>query len=226
MILATDPDCDRLGVAAPRSTDSKRTVGDVHWQPDRRATVRVCPGGSEEGRALVARSLRREDAGHHRDDSPHRRRLRRQDVWRSASGFQVDRPGDRRVRSRAVRVWLRRVARVSGRGARARQGRGGGVDADGRTGRTSPRPPARRCTRSSTRLFWQYGYHAERQLSLTMPGSQGMRDMHTIMGKFRATPPRLDRGAKSDARVRLSVAHRNIGRGSRRNRWPVRREIW
>jgi phosphomannomutase len=38
-------------------------------------------------------------------------------------------------------------------------------------------------------LFWQYGYHAEGQLSLTMPGSQGMKDMHTIMARFRAAPP-------------------------------------
>jgi phosphoglucomutase/phosphomannomutase len=38
-------------------------------------------------------------------------------------------------------------------------------------------------------LFWQYGYHAERQLSLTMPGSQGMKDMHAIMGRFRGEPP-------------------------------------
>jgi phosphoglucomutase/phosphomannomutase len=38
-------------------------------------------------------------------------------------------------------------------------------------------------------LFWQYGYHAEGQLSLTMPGSQGMKDMHSIMARFRATPP-------------------------------------
>ena len=29
-----------------------------------------------------------------------------------------------------------------------------------------------------------------------MPGSQGMRDMHTIMGKFRATPPETIAGLK------------------------------
>jgi len=32
-------------------------------------------------------------------------------------------------------------------------------------------------------LFWQYGYHAERQLSLRM------KDMHSIMARFRAAPP-------------------------------------
>ena len=38
-------------------------------------------------------------------------------------------------------------------------------------------------------IFWQYGYHLEKQISLTMPGSQGMRDMQTIMGRFRTAPP-------------------------------------
>jgi phosphoglucomutase/phosphomannomutase len=45
-------------------------------------------------------------------------------------------------------------------------------------------------------LFWQYGYHAERQLSLSMPGSQGMKDMHTIMARFRAAPPATLAGLK------------------------------
>ncbi len=45
-------------------------------------------------------------------------------------------------------------------------------------------------------LYWQYGYHLERQLSLTLPGSQGMRDMLSIMAKFRAAPPLLLAGLK------------------------------
>jgi phosphomannomutase len=45
-------------------------------------------------------------------------------------------------------------------------------------------------------LYWQYGYHAERQLSLTMPGSQGMKDMLALMARFRATPPSLLAGLK------------------------------
>ncbi|MDZ4820148.1 MAG: phospho-sugar mutase [Planctomycetota bacterium] len=45
-------------------------------------------------------------------------------------------------------------------------------------------------------LYWQYGYHQEQQLSITMPGSQGMKDMLTIMAKFRATPPQSLAGMK------------------------------
>jgi phosphoglucomutase/phosphomannomutase len=39
-------------------------------------------------------------------------------------------------------------------------------------------------------LYWQFGYHAERQMSLTMPGSQGMRDMQALMARVRRDPPR------------------------------------
>jgi phosphomannomutase len=38
-------------------------------------------------------------------------------------------------------------------------------------------------------LYWQFGYHAERQISLSMPGSQGMKDMQTLMAGFRNDPP-------------------------------------
>ncbi len=38
-------------------------------------------------------------------------------------------------------------------------------------------------------LYWQFGYHAERQISLTMPGSQGMRDMQALMARMRSEPP-------------------------------------
>ncbi len=39
-------------------------------------------------------------------------------------------------------------------------------------------------------LYWQYGYHAESQISVTMPGSQGMQQMAALMEKFRRDPPR------------------------------------
>ncbi|MBN1853140.1 MAG: phospho-sugar mutase [Pirellulales bacterium] len=38
-------------------------------------------------------------------------------------------------------------------------------------------------------LFWQYGAHAERTVSVQMPGSQGMADMKTLMELFRGHPP-------------------------------------
>ena len=38
-------------------------------------------------------------------------------------------------------------------------------------------------------LYWQHGYHAERLITQTMPGSEGMSRMQTLMQKFRDSPP-------------------------------------
>ncbi|MEX2169596.1 MAG: phospho-sugar mutase [Pirellulales bacterium] len=38
-------------------------------------------------------------------------------------------------------------------------------------------------------LFWQHGAHAERTVSVLMPGSEGMMQMMEVMAMFRAAPP-------------------------------------
>jgi phosphomannomutase len=38
-------------------------------------------------------------------------------------------------------------------------------------------------------LYWQYGYHAESQVSVSLPGSQGMQQMLSLMARFRNDPP-------------------------------------
>ena len=38
-------------------------------------------------------------------------------------------------------------------------------------------------------LFWQHGVHAERTVSVQMPGSEGMARMQEVMAAFRAGPP-------------------------------------
>ena len=50
-------------------------------------------------------------------------------------------------------------------------------------------------------LFLQHGYHAENTISVTMPGSEGMQRMQAVMAKFREDPPRSVGGMKT-ARVR------------------------
>ena len=45
-------------------------------------------------------------------------------------------------------------------------------------------------------LFWQHGYHAESQISVMLPGSQGMQQMAALMAKFRHDPPRELAGFK------------------------------
>ena len=38
-------------------------------------------------------------------------------------------------------------------------------------------------------LFWQHGAHAERLVSVTLPGSEGMAKMQSLMQRFRQSPP-------------------------------------
>jgi len=38
-------------------------------------------------------------------------------------------------------------------------------------------------------LYWQYGCHAESQISVTLPGSEGMAQMAALMKRFRTSPP-------------------------------------
>ncbi len=39
-------------------------------------------------------------------------------------------------------------------------------------------------------LYWQHGYHADRQINLFMAGSAGMARMQALMQRFRTSPPR------------------------------------
>ncbi|NLX96841.1 MAG: phospho-sugar mutase [Rhodopirellula sp.] len=50
-------------------------------------------------------------------------------------------------------------------------------------------------------LFRQHGHHAEKTVSVTMPGSEGMQRMMAVMAKFREDPPGSLAGMKT-ARVR------------------------
>jgi phosphoglucomutase/phosphomannomutase len=45
-------------------------------------------------------------------------------------------------------------------------------------------------------LFWQHGCHAERTVSKTMPGSEGMARMRKLMAGFREAPPKTIAGMK------------------------------
>lgn len=45
-------------------------------------------------------------------------------------------------------------------------------------------------------LYWQHGCHAERTVSKTMPGSEGMARMRKLMAGFRTSPPKAIGGIK------------------------------
>jgi phosphoglucomutase/phosphomannomutase len=61
-------------------------------------------------------------------------------------------------------------------------------------------------------LYWQYGYHAESQISVTLPGSEGMQKMAALMARFRDDPPRqLAARAVTRARDYLALCERTPG---------------
>jgi phosphoglucomutase/phosphomannomutase len=45
-------------------------------------------------------------------------------------------------------------------------------------------------------LYWEYGYHAESQVSQQLPGSEGMRQTAALMARFRSDPPARLAGLK------------------------------
>ena len=98
--LATDPDCDRIGCAAPLTFKK-----DAPWhtltgnQIGALLADFVLENAKAAGRA-VAEAFHRRDAGHDADGAAHRRQLRRANGQRSAGRLQVDCPGDRRERRR------------------------------------------------------------------------------------------------------------------------------
>ncbi len=54
-------------------------------------------------------------------------------------------------------------------------------------------------------LYWQFGCHAESQIAVMLPGSEGMHQMAALMKRFRQDPPAELAGTKV-ARVRDYVA--------------------
>ena len=74
-------------------------------------------------------------------------------------------------------------------------------------------------------LFWQHGVHAERTVSVQMPGSEGMERMKEVMAAFRAGPP-TEIGGDRVAQVR-DYEQQTVTRRRRtsRSRSPGRRAI-
>ncbi len=65
-------------------------------------------------------------------------------------------------------------------------------------------------------LYWQYGYHAESQISVAMPGSKGMQQMAALMAKFREEPPPQLAGLKvTQVRDYLGLTEQRPGEGKR-----------
>ena len=151
LIMASDPDCDRLGCAAPRSR-LERTVGDIHRQSDRRAADRFSPRIAKAAGTPLAASImssRRSSPRKWSAALPIRYRVRT--LGNLQVGFKwiaktMDEAGPEMFVFR-----LRRIAWLFGGRSRPRQRCRRGRDALGRVGGESRKQRANRCTRSSMR---------------------------------------------------------------------------
>ena len=76
-------------------------------------------------------------------------------------------------------------------------------------------------------LYWQHGYHAETQISVTHARlAKAWPQMPALMARFRTDPPRDAGRHEGRARPRLPEPDRSRRPAARRSRSPARRATW
>lgn len=188
LILATDPDCDRLGCASPRSVDSSGP-----WQTF---------SGNQIGVLLADYLLeQRKKAGMLSPDHYVVKTLVTTEmIRRIADSYGVKTFGDLLVGfkyiggvmdeqgpDRFVFGTEESHGYLVGQYARDKDG----AVASMLLSELAASVKAQKQTlyQKLESLYWQHGYHAERLLTQQMPGSEGMARMQALMEKFRKAPP-------------------------------------
>jgi phosphomannomutase len=189
LILATDPDCDRMGCAAPVRRDP-----DGPW-----ATL----DGNQIGALLTDFVLEQRRAGGQRlaaEDYVVTTLVTTRMIQRIAESYGVTTYGDllvgfkwicgemdRRGPERFVLGTEESHGYLTGHYVRDKDGGlacvlmaelAARVKAEGKS-----------LHEKLESLYWQHGYHAERLRTIPMPGSAGMAEMESLMQRFRRTPP-------------------------------------
>ena len=188
LILATDPDCDRMGAAAPRTKDRAGAWGTLTGnQLAALLTDFVCEQRKKAGKltkeSFLVTTLVTTPMIRRIGDSYAVRTLDNLHVGFKWIAQQIDAAGPEHfvfgseeshgfligqyVRDKdgaAACMLMAELAAV--------------VKAAGKT----------LFDRLET-LYWQYGYHGERQVSVFMTGSAGMTRMKTLMQRLRSNPP-------------------------------------
>jgi phosphomannomutase len=189
LILASDPDCDRIGLAAPRTT----TAGSP-W-----ATMT----GNQVGALLTEYLLERwKQAG--RITTEHyivKTLVTTELARRIAEAYGVKTYGNLQVGFKYIGGTIDEVGPERFIfGAEESYGYLAGTYARDKDAAVAAMLLAELAAREKAAgqtlhqkldaLYWQYGYHAETQISVFMPGSQGMQQMLSLMARFRDDPPR------------------------------------
>jgi phosphoglucomutase/phosphomannomutase len=204
LVLASDPDCDRLGVAAPRTLARPRNA--VATPP---AVAWGTLTGNQIGALLTEYLLERRKAAGSltRDHYVVKTLVTTELIRRIADAYGVQTKGDLQVGFK----WIGGLMEELGSekfvfGAEESHGYlAGGYARDKDAGvaamlmaelAAATKAAGRSLHEQLDALFWQYGCHAEKQISVTMPGSEGMARMAALMRQFREHPPAALAGMK------------------------------
>ncbi len=195
IVLATDPDCDRLGCAVPISLKK-----DAPWRTF---------SGNQIGSLLAEYLLSsRKAAGLlSREHYVCKTLVTTELIRRIADSYQIHTEGNMHVGFKYIGEAMDRVGPdkfVLGAeesygflvGQHAR-------DKDAAVAAMLLAELAAKCKAAGQSLhekldaiFWQHGYHAESSVSVSMPGSEGMGLMKALMSRFRTAPPTQLAGMK------------------------------
>lgn len=188
LILASDPDCDRIGCAAPRTLKPGSEWGTFT--------------GNQIGALLTDYILtaRKKAGSLNRDSYVVKTLVTTEMIRRIADAYGVKTHGDLQVGFK----WIGEMIDQAGPsgfvfGAEESHGYLVGTYARDKDAAVagmllaelaaSVKAAGQSLHEKLESLFWQFGYHSEHTVSLTMPGSQGMKDMQAVMAAFRAQPP-------------------------------------
>jgi phosphoglucomutase/phosphomannomutase len=185
LILATDPDCDRMGCAAPQSLDPGSP-----WHVFT---------GNQIG-ALLTESVLDHTADLSPDHYVVKTLVTTEMIRRIAESYGVQTRGDLLVGFKWIGGEMdRQGADRFVLGLEESHGYLAGQyvrDKDGALAcmlmaelAASAKADGKSVYERLDDLFWQHGYHAERLISVQMEGSEGMARMRALMACFRQQPP-------------------------------------
>jgi len=195
LILATDPDCDRVGCAAPKTTDTK---GDWGTFTGNQIAALLCDhvlaerkkGGGLTSDHYIVKTLVTTEMARRIADSYGVRTCGNLQVGFKWIGGTMDEEGP----DKFLFGCEESHGYLVGQYAR---------DKDAAVASMLLAELAAKCKQEGQSLhekleslWWQHGYHAERLLNQKMPGSEGMANMQKLMGKFRQEPPQTIGGLK------------------------------
>lgn len=200
LVMATDPDCDRVGCAAPLTMEPGSAWG--------------CLTGNQIGSLLADYLLQasRESGSLTPEHYVVKTLVTTELIRRIAEAQGVEMVGDLLVGFKWIGgVMEDRDPKKFVLGAEESYGFLVGAHARDKDAAVSSMILAELAARAKAEgqtihqkldaLFRQHGYHAENTISVTMPGSEGMQRMQAVMAKFREDPPKTLGGMKI-ARVR------------------------